>query len=216
MCRRGQPRISLAMGRAMVRGRKSRKAKRNPARRKQIAATQSKVVREGPRAHRDTAARRSLRSTRNAFIGPKLVVLAGRRWTRGANSMKSRCSTPTRRAARRVRSRASCSTTGIRSGSYSTTRSCAPDQQRRRTRPARHWVIARRISHGTRTAEGTHAFCLLASVIETCRQHAVSPWPYLAEVVRQRRKDLPRLLRCQSPLSASLLPYADGSHVMGG
>jgi transposase len=58
-------------------------------------------------------------------------------------------------------------------------------------RALRHWVIARRISHGTRTAEGTHAFCLLASVIETCRQHAVSPWPYLAEVVRQRRKDLP-------------------------
>jgi transposase len=26
----------------------------------------------------------------------------------------------------------------------------------------------------------------------TClRQHSVSPWPYLAEVVRQRRKDLP-------------------------
>ena len=58
-------------------------------------------------------------------------------------------------------------------------------------RALRHWVIARRISHGTRTAEGTHAFCLLASVIETCRQHSVSPWPYLAEVVRQRRQDLP-------------------------
>ena len=28
-------------------------------------------------------------------------------------------------------------------------------------RDLRHWVIARRISHGTRTAEGTHAFCLL-------------------------------------------------------
>jgi len=58
-------------------------------------------------------------------------------------------------------------------------------------RALRHWVIARRISHGTRTAEGTHAFSLLASVIETCRQHGVSPWPYLAAVVRQRRKDPP-------------------------
>jgi hypothetical protein len=58
-------------------------------------------------------------------------------------------------------------------------------------RALRHWVIARRISHGTRTPQGTHAFSLLASVIETCRQRAVSPWPYLAEVVRQRRKDLP-------------------------
>ena len=28
-------------------------------------------------------------------------------------------------------------------------------------------------------------------VIETCRKRAVSPWPYLAEVVRQRRKGLP-------------------------
>jgi transposase len=58
-------------------------------------------------------------------------------------------------------------------------------------RALRHWVIARRISHGTRTPQGTHAFSLLASVIETCRQRAVSPWPYLAEVVRLRRKDLP-------------------------
>jgi hypothetical protein len=58
-------------------------------------------------------------------------------------------------------------------------------------RALRHWVIARRISHGTRTAQGTHAFSLLASVIETCRQRAVSPWPYLAEVVGQRRRDLP-------------------------
>jgi len=58
-------------------------------------------------------------------------------------------------------------------------------------RALRHWVIARRISHGTRTAQGTHAFCLLASIIDTCRQHGVSPWPYLADVVRRRRKNLP-------------------------
>jgi hypothetical protein len=58
-------------------------------------------------------------------------------------------------------------------------------------RALRHWVIARRISHGTRTAQGTHVFSLLASVIETCRQRSVSPWPYIAEVVRQRRKGLP-------------------------
>jgi len=55
----------------------------------------------------------------------------------------------------------------------------------------RHWIIARRISFGTRTAEGSMAFTLLASVIETCRQRIVSPWPYLAEVVRQRRKGEP-------------------------
>lgn len=52
----------------------------------------------------------------------------------------------------------------------------------------RHWVISRRISFGTRTAQGSRAFALLASVIETCRKRNVSPWPYIAEVVRQRRK----------------------------
>jgi hypothetical protein len=58
-------------------------------------------------------------------------------------------------------------------------------------RALRHWVIARRIGMGTRTAQGTRAFALLASVIETCRKRAASPWPYLAEVIRQRRKGLP-------------------------
>jgi len=54
-------------------------------------------------------------------------------------------------------------------------------------RALRHWVIARRIGMGTRTAQGTRAFSLLASVIETCRKRAASPWTYLAEAVRQRR-----------------------------
>jgi hypothetical protein len=58
-------------------------------------------------------------------------------------------------------------------------------------RALRHWVIARYISHGTRTEEGTTAFANLASVVETCRQRSALPWPYIAEVVRQRRKGLP-------------------------
>ena len=58
-------------------------------------------------------------------------------------------------------------------------------------RALRHWVIARRIGMGTRTEQGTRAFALLASVIETCRKRNVSPWPYLAEVIGQRRKGLP-------------------------
>jgi transposase len=58
-------------------------------------------------------------------------------------------------------------------------------------RALRHWVIARRIGMGTRTPQGTRAFALLASVIETCRKRGVSPWPYLAVVIRQRRKGLP-------------------------
>ncbi|VAW31305.1 hypothetical protein MNBD_CHLOROFLEXI01-1842, partial [hydrothermal vent metagenome] len=52
----------------------------------------------------------------------------------------------------------------------------------------RHWVIARKISHGTRTKQGSRAFALLGSVIETCRQRDVSPWLYLAEVIAQRRQ----------------------------
>lgn len=58
-------------------------------------------------------------------------------------------------------------------------------------RSLRHWVIARRIGMGTRTDQGTRVFALLASVIETCRKRNASPWPYLAEVLRQRRKGLP-------------------------
>ena len=55
-------------------------------------------------------------------------------------------------------------------------------------RALRHWVIARRISYGTRTEQGSRAFALTISVIETCRKRGVLPWPYLAEVIRQRRK----------------------------
>jgi hypothetical protein len=58
-------------------------------------------------------------------------------------------------------------------------------------RALRHWVIARRIGMGTRTDQGSRVFALLASVIETCRKRQVSPWPYLAEVLRQRRQGLP-------------------------
>lgn len=58
-------------------------------------------------------------------------------------------------------------------------------------RALRHWVILRRVSQGTRTAQGSQAFAVLASVIDTCRQRGISPWPYLAEALRQRRKGLP-------------------------
>jgi transposase len=58
-------------------------------------------------------------------------------------------------------------------------------------RVLRHWVIARKISYGTRTKQGSRAFALLASVIDTCRQRKVSPWPYLAEVIAERRKGNP-------------------------
>jgi transposase len=52
----------------------------------------------------------------------------------------------------------------------------------------RHWVIARRISYGTRSEAGTRAFALLASVIETCRKRTASSWTYLATVIAAARK----------------------------
>lgn len=54
-------------------------------------------------------------------------------------------------------------------------------------RALRHWVIMRKISHGTRSDEGTRAFALLASVIDTCRQRGASSWRYLELVIRERR-----------------------------
>lgn len=52
----------------------------------------------------------------------------------------------------------------------------------------RHWVIARRISYGTRNKQGSRAFTLLASVIETCRRRGIPTWLYLANVIEKRRK----------------------------
>jgi len=58
-------------------------------------------------------------------------------------------------------------------------------------RALRHWVLARLLSQGTRTEQGTRAFGLLASVIETCRKRKILPWPYLAQVIAERRKGNP-------------------------
>jgi transposase len=54
----------------------------------------------------------------------------------------------------------------------------------------RHWVIARRISMGTRSEAGSRAFALLARVIETCRKRSASPWAYIASVIATARKGL--------------------------
>jgi transposase len=58
-------------------------------------------------------------------------------------------------------------------------------------RALRHWVIARQISHGTRTATGSRVFALLASVIDTCRQRGHSPWSYLQTAIADRRAGRP-------------------------
>jgi hypothetical protein len=58
-------------------------------------------------------------------------------------------------------------------------------------RALRHWVIARRLSQGTRTEQGSRAFAWLASGIDTCRRRNLLPWPYLAKVIAERRKGNP-------------------------
>ena len=58
-------------------------------------------------------------------------------------------------------------------------------------RALRHWVIARKISHGTRTATGSRVFALLASVIDTCRQRGHSPWLYIETAIADRRAGRP-------------------------
>ena len=59
----------------------------------------------------------------------------------------------------------------------------------------RHWVIARRLSYGTRSEAGTRAFALLASVIETCRKRGASSWVFIASVIAAARNgmELPSL-----------------------
>lgn len=57
-------------------------------------------------------------------------------------------------------------------------------------RALRHAVIARRISYGTRTSEGSLAYCSLLSVIETCRLRKVDPWSYIAQVIALGRKGI--------------------------
>lgn len=57
-------------------------------------------------------------------------------------------------------------------------------------RALRHAVIARRISYGTRTTEGSLAYCSVLSVVETCRLRKVDPWSYIAIVLTQARKGI--------------------------
>ncbi|MCP5125964.1 MAG: transposase [Gammaproteobacteria bacterium] len=58
-------------------------------------------------------------------------------------------------------------------------------------RALRHWVILRKISHGTRTPTGSRTFTVLASVITTCRQRGHSLWPYLRDAIADRRAGRP-------------------------
>ena len=57
-------------------------------------------------------------------------------------------------------------------------------------RALRYWVMSRHISHGTRSEQGSRAFALLASLIETCRRRGASAWQYLGTVIAAARKGL--------------------------
>jgi hypothetical protein len=51
-------------------------------------------------------------------------------------------------------------------------------------------VIARRLSFGTRTEEGSAAYAASLSVVETCRRRQIDPWAYIAETVARARAGL--------------------------
>jgi transposase len=57
-------------------------------------------------------------------------------------------------------------------------------------RQLRHWVIARRISYGTRTLAGSNSFAVLASVIDTCRLRGASITQTVAGAIHAARQGL--------------------------
>ena len=61
-------------------------------------------------------------------------------------------------------------------------------------RALRHAVIARRISFGTRTDEGSRFDAAALSVIETCGKRRVDPWAYARDLITAARENahLPR------------------------
>jgi transposase len=61
-------------------------------------------------------------------------------------------------------------------------------------RALRDAVIARRISNGTRTEEGSAAYAATLSVFETCRRRGVEPWRYITDLLARARKGLPHLI----------------------
>lgn len=55
----------------------------------------------------------------------------------------------------------------------------------------RHAVIARRISFGTRTEEGSRAYAAILSVIETCRRRKIDAWGFITKTVANARRGEP-------------------------
>ena len=54
-------------------------------------------------------------------------------------------------------------------------------------------VIARRLSFGTRTEEGSAAYAASLSVVETCRRRGVDPWAYIADTLARARRGVSHL-----------------------
>ena len=65
-------------------------------------------------------------------------------------------------------------------------------------RALRHAVISRRISHGTRTDEGSRGYAAALSVIETCRKRKAKPWDFITRLLAAARRgaELPALPAC--------------------
>jgi len=70
-------------------------------------------------------------------------------------------------------------------------------------RQLRHYVIARRISYGTRTEVGTHSIALLASIIDTCRLRQANATDLLARAIHAARTGLPTPALPPIPLNLS-------------
>ncbi len=58
-------------------------------------------------------------------------------------------------------------------------------------RALRHAVIARRMSFGTRTDEGSRFYAAALSVIDTCRKRGVETWGYVRRLIATARSGLP-------------------------
>ncbi|WP_040575330.1 IS66 family transposase [Methylotuvimicrobium buryatense] len=58
-------------------------------------------------------------------------------------------------------------------------------------RSLRHWVLLRKITFGSRTAQGSRVVALLASVIDTARLRDLNPWEFIAQTLAERRKNQP-------------------------
>lgn len=58
-------------------------------------------------------------------------------------------------------------------------------------RSLRHWVLLRKITFGSRTAQGSRVIALLASVIDTARLRQLNPWDFIAQALAERRKNQP-------------------------